>query len=58
MAIIDGDVLKFLETEENKTRQRKTQTDVAFVMTFRRLIAENKNRIEAANFSGFMFLTQ
>ena len=32
--IIDGDVLKFLEAEENKTTQRKTQTDVAFVMTF------------------------
>ena len=33
--IIDSDVLKFPEAEETKTRQRKTQTDVAFVMTFR-----------------------
>ena len=42
--IIDGDVLKFLEAEENKTTQRKTQTEVAFVMTFRLYCGEQEHR--------------
>ena len=40
--IIDGDVFKFLEAEENKGTQRKTQTDVAFVMTIRVNCGEQK----------------
>ena len=38
------DVLKFLEGEENKTTQRKTQTEVAFVITFRVHCEEQKHK--------------
>ena len=43
--IIDvSDVLKFPEAEKNKARQRKTHTDLAFVMTFRVNCGEQKQK--------------
>ena len=44
LCFIDGDVLKFLEGEENDTKQRKTRTDVAFVMTFRVYCGQQKQK--------------
>ena len=54
--IIDGDVLKFLAAVENKTTQRNTQNDVAFVMTFRVNCREQKQKQPTLAVS--FFLTQ
>ena len=43
----------FLEAEENKTTQRKTQTDVAFVMTFQVNCGEQKQKQQTLAVSCF-----